>query len=116
MLLRAFAITLTLLIGAPAVGATAGDAADSVISAGVTPPTLSNASPGDTTPTGDTINPFYPEQRSLGDCLSSLPKPGCGSEARGGWRQTVVLGVLLSGLAFIGWRIVRQSRKARAHQ
>jgi hypothetical protein len=36
-------------------------------------------------PTDDTLNPFLPEDRSLGECISSVQKPGCGSEARGGW-------------------------------
>ena len=112
MLLRAFALTIALLAAAPTsdVAAQDGVGADSTLSV-----IIAAAQP--VTPrTGDTINPFFPEERSLGDCLSSLPKPGCGSSARGGWRQTAVLGVILSGLAFIGWRIVRQSRKARANQ
>ncbi len=72
------------------------------------------ATPADTTPPADTINDFFPESRSLGDCLSSVPRPGCGSKAQGGWRQTLVFGLLVGGLAFITWRIVVQSRKARA--
>lgn len=110
MLLRAFAITLTLLISAPAADATAGDA----VELAVTPSATALTAATDTPATGDTVNPFYPEERSLGDCLSSLPKPGCGSDARGGWRQTAVLGAILAGLGFIAWRIVHQSRKARA--
>ncbi len=112
MLLRAFALTVALLAAAPTSDVAAHDANSSDATLSI----VVGAAQPETTPTGDTINPFYPEERSLGDCLSSLPKPGCGSSARGGWRQTVVLGVILSGLAFIGWRIVRQSRKARAHQ
>ncbi len=112
MLLRAFALTIALLVAAPTSDVAAHDGTDSVGALSI----VVGATQPETPATGDTINPYFPEERSLGDCLSSLPKPGCGSSARGGWRQTAVLGVILSGLAFIGWRIVRQSRKARAHQ
>jgi len=62
--------------------------------------------------TDDTINPFLPTERGLGDCISALPKPGCGSEARGGWRQWLVLLTMVTGLTFIGWRVVRAVRGA----
>ena len=64
--------------------------------------------------TRPTINEFYPEERSLSDCLSSLPKPDCGSDARGGWAQGVVLLAILAGLGVIGWRIRAASRRARS--
>lgn len=67
----------------------------------------------DDRPTRPTINEFYPEERPLSDCLSSLPKPNCGSDARGGWRQLAVLGAILGGLGFIAWRIVTAARRAR---
>lgn len=85
---------------------------------------------GDTVPGGDTSdgsgadtgtdtgengyadNPFLPEDRTLGECSSSLPKPGCGSSAHGGWRQGIVFAVLMLGMAFIGWRIFRAVRRA----
>ena len=57
-----------------------------------------------------TVNEFFPELRPLGDCVSSLPKPNCGSEARGGWEQTTIAIVLVGGLAFITWRVVRAAR------
>ena len=50
-------------------------------------------------------NPFLPDERNLSDCISAVPKPGCGSEARGGWRQTLVFGVMALGLLVIAWRI-----------
>ncbi|CAN5612194.1 hypothetical protein BH23ACT3_BH23ACT3_16230 [soil metagenome] len=53
-----------------------------------------------------TVNEFFPADRSLGDCLSALPKPGCGSEARGGMHQTAVFSVTVLGLGVIGTRIV----------
>ena len=57
--------------------------------------------------------------RDLDDCISALPSPDCGSEARGGWRQALVFGVARRRrCAFIAWRIVRsapQSRPDRTH-
>ena len=53
-----------------------------------------------------TVNEFMPQERSLSDCLSVLPKPGCGSEARGGPYQAAVFGVMVLGLGVIGTRIV----------
>ena len=65
--------------------------------------------------TQPTINEFYPEERPLGDCLNnSIPLPNCGSDARGGWAQNVVFVALLGGLAFIAWRVVASSRRARS--
>ena len=67
----------------------------------------------DTVPTV-TVNEFLPRDRDLSECLSALPRPGCGSEARGGWRQTAIFVAMLGGLAFIAWRIIASSRRARA--
>ena len=111
MLLRVFAIATTLLIVSPAADVSAAGGPAST--AGVSAP--DNATP-DTTPTSDTFNVYFPEERSLSDCLSSLPKPGCGSDARGGWCQFLVLVVILGGHAFIGWRIVAGSRKGRSRK
>lgn len=63
-----------------------------------------------------TVNEFLPEDRNLGDCISAIPKPGCGSEARGGWHQTLVFLAIMFGLAVIVWRIVAGARKAKASQ
>ena len=63
--------------------------------------------------TRPTLNEFYPEARPLSDCLSSLPKPDCGSEGRGGWAQTTIFLALIAGLGFIAWRIVAGARRAR---
>lgn len=63
-----------------------------------------------------TANPFLPEDRGIGECISALPKPGCGSEERGGWHQTLILLALVGGLSVIGWRIVagvRAGERAR---
>ncbi len=58
-----------------------------------------------------TYNDFIPEERDLSDCISAIPKPGCGSDAKGGWRQMLVLGLVMTGLGFIGWRVVAGARK-----
>lgn len=68
------------------------------------------------TPPPVTFNEFLPEDRGLGDCISAIPKPGCGSEARGGWHQTLVFLAIVLGLAVIAWRVVASARKARAAQ
>lgn len=61
-------------------------------------------------------NDFMPVDRDLSECISAIPKPGCGSEARGGWHQTLVLLAILAGLALITWRVVVAARKAKAAQ
>ena len=61
-------------------------------------------------------NDFIPEDRDLSECISALPEPGCGSKARGGWRQTIVFLVIVAGLAFIAWRIVRSARRNRRRE
>lgn len=112
MLLRVFVIVATLSIVGPAGDLSAAEPAPAATLT-ATASGVAVVTSGDTSPPIDTINEFYPEDRSLGDCLSSLPKPGCGSDARGGWHQSLVLVAILAGLAFIAWRIVAQSRKAR---
>ena len=72
--------------------------------------------PPPATPRPVATNDFLPEDRGLSDCISAIPKPGCGSEARGGWRQTLVLVTILAGLTLIVWRIVVGARTARADQ
>ena len=62
--------------------------------------------PDATVVTESTINEFIPENRPIGDCISAVPKPGCGSEARGGWHQGLVMIALVLALVFVGWRIV----------
>lgn len=56
-------------------------------------------------------NPFLPEDANIGDCVSSLPRPGCGSEIRGDSHAAITFGVLVAALSFIGWRIVRSVRR-----
>jgi hypothetical protein len=62
-------------------------------------------------PTSALDNPFLPEEQDLSECVNALPRPDCGSEARGGWRQGVVFALVVAGFAFIAWRIVRSLRR-----
>ena len=55
-------------------------------------------------------NPFIPEDANIGDCVSSAPRPDCGSDERGGYHQYVTLIVLALATLFIGWRIARGVR------
>ena len=71
-------------------------------------------SPGPEPPATVVDNPFIPEDQNLTDCISALPRPGCGSEERGGWRQGLVFGLIIVGGAFIAWRIVRIVRQRDA--
>lgn len=106
MLLRAFLVSIVLTFGVSGSPGSAAAAGTAVIG------TVSTTVPDDDT-TRPTINEFMPEDRALSDCLSSLPKPGCGSKARGGWRQTLVFLVIIGAIAFIIGRVVVSSRKAR---
>lgn len=65
------------------------------------------------TETAEPENEFLPADRPVSDCISAIPKPGCGSEARGGWRQGLVLVAILAGLGLIAWRVVVSARRAR---
>lgn len=77
-------------------------------SAGSTPAVVNPTTAA--TPT-DTINPFLPEDRAISDCVSAVPKPGCGSKARGGWHQYLVAIAMFGGVAIVGWRIVAGVRR-----
>ena len=63
-----------------------------------------------------TIAPeFLPESANLSDCVGLVERPGCGSEARGGWRQTAVFAAIAVGLGVIFWRVslgIRRNRSA----
>jgi len=66
---------------------------------------------GEETPATALDNPFLPENANIGDCVSALPRPDCGSQARGGWRQTLVFVALAMGLGLIAWRLVVALRR-----
>lgn len=95
-------VTVLVVVVVAMVAAPAGNPA------AVAPTTVAPVTAG---PTTIVDNEFIPEDRNLSDCVSALPQPGCGSKARGGWRQTLVFGVLALGLALIAWRIVRGVRR-----
>ena len=107
--LAALAAALVTLVGLPA-GSTIAATPDAAISATAV---QAVSAPPPTDPGGTADNPFVPEDKDLTECVSAVPKPGCGSEARGGWRQGLVFAVLVVGLGLIGWRITRAVRRNR---
>lgn len=105
-LVAGLALTLAFgVCGAPV--AAAGSVRSAAPPAVVGP--VAAATPDDTPPI--TVNPFLPDDRGISECISAVPKPGCGSEERGGWHQQLVFLALVGGLAFIGWRIVAGARR-----
>jgi hypothetical protein len=73
--------------------------------------------PAEDSATATTLdNPFLPEDANIGDCISAVPRPECGSKARGGWRQGLVFGAVVAAVAVIGTRLVigvrRRERRA----
>jgi hypothetical protein len=64
----------------------------------------------------DEANPFLPEDRDLTQCVGTLERPGCGSEARGGWHQNAVAIAMVAGLLIvfgrIAWGVRRSQRTA----
>jgi hypothetical protein len=83
-----------------------------VVAAVVLTATNAGASaPPEPPPTTPVENAFVPDEQNLGDCVSALPPPECGSDARGGWRQALILGLVVAGGAFIAWRVVRSLRR-----
>lgn len=63
-----------------------------------------------------TINDFLDLERSLTECISSNPPPGCGRVPtspgdRGGWQQLLLFGVMMGGISVIFWRVARAVRR-----
>ncbi len=109
MRVRVFLVLTTALLFSPV--ATAAAEGPSTMSATTTTTTTTTTIAEPRPPV--TANEFLPDDRGLGECISSIPRPGCGSDARGGWHQTLVLVVVVAGLGLIAWRIVAGARKAR---
>jgi hypothetical protein len=86
------AVILVLLLALPVSGSSA------LASTDPEPPTTIESP-------GTTVNDFIPEDQNLSDCLGALERPGCGSESRGGWRQTVTFSVMALGLVLVFGRI-----------
>ncbi len=82
---------------------------------------LATATPVDpTTPTTtglvvDEANPFLPEDRDVTDCVGMLQRPGCGSEARGGWHQELVAIAMVGGLLIVFGRVAWGVRRSQKH-
>lgn len=110
MRVRVFLVLAATLLFAPV--ATAAAEGPSTMSATPTSTPTTIAEPRPPRPPV-TANEFLPDDRGLGECISSVPRPGCGSDARGGWHQTLVFAVVVAGLGLIAWRIVSGARKAR---
>ena len=77
------------------------------------PVTVPITVPGDVTI--DTANPFLPDDVDLSLCVGTLPRPGCGSEERGGWHQNLVAIAMVVGLLIVfgrvAWGVVRSQRR-----
>ena len=63
-------------------------------------------------PTSATTIPDLLSGMDYSACVGLYPKPGCGTKPvlsgdRGGAMQIAVFGVLIAGMAFIGFRIAR---------
>ena len=78
-------------------------------------PVTTTAPPVETRPP-ITANDFFPEERDVTSCIGVLERPGCGSESRGGWRQTLILVAIFGGLAVVFANVVRGVRKNRREQ
>jgi hypothetical protein len=63
----------------------------------------------------DTANPFIPDDVDLSQCVGTLPRPGCGSEERGGWHQNLVAIAMVGGLLIVfgrvAWGVARSQRR-----
>ena len=59
----------------------------------------------------DTVNDLLPEVENIGTCIGTLERPGCGSKAKGDFRQYLTFFLLFLGMSFIGWRITIGVRK-----
>ena len=49
--------------------------------------------------------------RSVSDCVSSNPKPGCTTARNTDGHQLAVLGVMFTAIIFISWRVTRSIRR-----
>ena len=64
----------------------------------------------------NSANDFIPEERDLTSCIGVLERPGCGSESRGGWRQTLILLAIFAGLAVVFGNVARGVQRNRREQ
>ncbi len=59
---------------------------------------------------GGEVNVFTPDAQNVTSCVGTLERPDCGSKSKGGWRMYLTFAVLIGGLSFVGWRIVKGLR------
>jgi hypothetical protein len=102
--------TIALTLGATTLApATAGAAPDEPA-----PTTVPVTVPDEVTI--DTANPFLPDDVDLSLCVGTLPRPGCGSEERGGWHQNLVAIAMVVGLLIVfgrvAWGVLRGQRRS----
>ena len=64
----------------------------------------------ETNPALTADNQYLPVRDNVSDCIGTVERPDCGSEAKGGWQLALTFGVLVAGMSFIGWRVVRSVR------
>jgi hypothetical protein len=43
--------------------------------------------------------------KNLDQCISSVPQPGCRTSNEADGKQLALLGILVAGMAFLGWKI-----------
>ena len=48
--------------------------------------------------------------KTLSECVSALPKPGCRTSDKADPKQLALLGILVAAMAFFGWKISRGVR------
>ncbi|MBM3800260.1 MAG: hypothetical protein FJW18_09325 [Actinobacteria bacterium] len=70
----------------------------------------SNAVATTTPPAPPVTNDFMDLERDVSECISAMPKPGCGREPtasgdRGGAMQLALFGIILVAMAGIGTRV-----------
>ncbi len=69
---------------------------------------------GESPTVGSESNVYTPDNANVSSCVGTMERGDCGSKSKGGWRMNVTFAVLMSGMAFIGWRIARGVRQRDA--
>ena len=100
-------VVLAAVLAAGLIGACGGDNPYQSAQTGAASPDTNGS---DTTGPDTTINDFLPQRENVSDCIGAVERPNCGSTAKGGWQMYLTFGVLIAGMSFIGWRVVRSVR------
>ncbi len=94
---------------------TAGCSGENPYQAGKDAQTATSTTQPADSPTGSVAgNVFIPEAHDISACVSTNELPNCGSKDKGGWHMYLVMLVLVLGVAFIAWRVVRLVRRRDA--